>query len=1331
LCIPEWRAAPESALRARLRLKGMPTKTSLHEGPPAGSGLCDSADSFLREVAAVSEERDAPTPLREGDVLADRFVIERLAGHGGMGTVYRALDRTTGGPIALKLIAGGGQHDERFAREARVLSELIHPSIVRYVAHGTGMHRRPFLAMEWLEGEDLAQRLARAGLTAAESVAVAIRVADGLAAAHARGLVHRDVKPSNVFLVGGDPTRAKLLDFGIVRLQLAIEGLMERPVTRTGTVLGTAGYMSPEQAIADRALDARTDIFALGCLLFECLTGTPTFTGAHVVAVLAKVLREEAPRVRNLRPDLPPALDELVARMLSKDKAGRPADGVAVREALAQLGSLGGGVPEVSARSSPGLSGGEQRLVSLILALVADEPERVRAIAQRHGADLARLANGALLVTPSARGTTSEPVVTAAVCALELYQEFPAARIALAMGRAETTAGGAMGPVIDQAASLLAHSTSSGILIDEVTAGLLGERFEVRQEEKCQVLVGRKSDGEAPRTLLGKPTPCVGRDKELSLLELTLRECVEESVARAVVVTGPAGQGKSRLRYEFVKRARERGEVAILMARADPVGAGSAFMMVRQLVRQAVGLREGDPAPEQHIKLRAHVADVCKHADFARIADFLGELISIPSTEHPSPQLRAARNDPQVMATWLGRSFGEWLAAECAARPLAVILEDLHWGDLPSVTYLSEGLRALAAKPFMVLGLARPEVDETFPNLWAGAEIQRIALGRLVPRAAERLVKAALGDKIAEDAVSRVVERADGNAFYLEELIRRVHDGGGDTLPDTVIALVESRLERLEPAARRIVRAASVFGEVFWRGGVASLLGAEAASADVREWLEVLREREVISAAADSRFSGDREYVFRHGLLREAAYAMLTEGDRATGHRLAGDWLERAGEKDALTMADHFEKGGEPRRAIRWLVQGAQTALGGGNVGAAIALGHRGIACGAVGLERATLRQVQGTALIMGGDLPASVDMLREAMGFLEVGSTPWFLSAAGVFSAGAFLGDPNVTAPVLQEIMTAPVEPEPSGPYGLAVYATCVGLNVMGQLPLARSFLKRAEDLGRRVSEPDLVFVMYLLATSSFLDVTEGRLGVALANSSESHSLADRAGDALGRASAGMLVVQVLGQTGHWERAEAAFRDLRSFCEPRGFGFYSDWGALHLALGAVLAHRVSDAIESLSTLQARRDRLLAATARAYLAQALVQAGDLDGAVREATTAIEGKLARTAASGALALVELRRGRPAEALAFAERGLASDARAPWPSNGSMLRLARAEALHALGRHDDAHTAIRDARHRVLEVASTLDGDPELRASYLTNVGVSVRTLGLAAEWLGEA
>jgi eukaryotic-like serine/threonine-protein kinase len=1266
-----------------------------------------------------------------GDVLADRFVIERLAGSGGMGRVYRALDRVTGAPVALKLVTDVARDDERFAQEARVLSELTHPAIVKYVAHGITTQGQPFLAMEWLEGEDLAQRLARTGLGVSESVTVVRRIADGLAGAHARGVVHRDVKPSNVFLVRGDPSRAKLLDFGIVRLQLSRFTPTARPMTHTGTLLGTVGYMSPEQATADRALDGRTDVFALGSVLFECLTGKPAFSGEHVVAVLAKVLREEAPRVRQLRPDLSAELDDLVARMLSKDKTGRPADGGAVLRELEKLGSVVGGVPESAVPPSLGLSVGEQRLVSVILAVVPDEPDRVGEVVRRHGADAARLANGALLVTLGGRGSTSERVVAAAACALELREAFPDARIALATGRAHSTAGGPPGPVIDHAATLLAQSMSAGIRVDEVTAGLLGESFEVQQDGNGQVLLGGRSDVEAPRTLLGKPTPCVGRDKELGLLELTLRECIDETVARVVLVTGPPGQGKSRLRHEFVARARERGGIAVLTARADPVGAGSAFMLARQLVRHAVGLREGDPAAEQHPKLLGYVTDLCKGSDVLRIADFLGELVGAPSSGHPSPQLRVARNDPQIMGEWLRRSFGEWLAAECDARPHLLVLEDLHWGDLPSVTYLGEALRALAAKPLMVLALARPEVHDTFPSLWTAAEVHEVPLGRLTPRAAERLVRAALGEEAAADSVSRIVQRADGNAFYLEELVRRVAERGGDTLPATVLALVQSRLERLEPEARRIVRAASVFGEVFRPGGVAALLGEAADVGDLNVWLKALAEREVFAVGPDIRFPGEREYAFRHDLLREAAYAMLTDTDRETGHRLAGEWLDLAGEKDALSMADHFERGGERKRAVPWLLRAAQAAVDGGNVEAAVALGHRGIACGPEAAERGLLRSVQANALALRGDWRGCAEMAREAMGLLSVGSTPWFLCATIAFLGGMFLGDSSITAPVLQAILDVSIQPEPSGPYGLAVSSASFGLATIGPSDLARTFLGRAEVMKQGASDPDPVFVLWLRDARGYLQLMSGELGSALASLSQARVLADRIPYAFGGALVTCHLALAMVQTGHTHRARTLAQELIAICEPHGLSWLADSGAFYMAQSMLIAHRAPEAIVSLRALVARLEPMTGSGARAYLAHALIATGDLRAATDEATTAMEkGSVfpnALAIALGALARIALYRREPIDALAFADRGLAKPG--GWYRDGSILRLARAEALHALGRREEARVAIGKARDRILRTAATLD-DPELRESYVTNIDANERTLTLAREWLGE-
>ena len=881
------------------------------------------------------------------------------------------------------------------------------------------------------------------------------------------------------------------------------------PMTRTGVVMGTVGYMSPEQATGERNLDARTDVFALGCVLFECLIGEPVFVGNQVVAVLAKVLREEARRVRVLRPELPEALEALVARMLSKDRASRPLDGGAVLRELVALGAVAGGVPSTAMRAPERLSGGEQRMMSVMLASAPDAPGRVSEVVHRHGGDLARLANGALLVTLGGRGTASEQAMIAAACALELHESLPSARIALATGRAvATAAGGAPGPVIDQAAAVLAQLHSAGIRVDEVTVGLLGERFDVRTDGREHTLLGLRADLDVPRTLLGKPTPCVGRDKELALLEGTLRECVGDAVARAVVVTGPAGQGKSRLRHEFERKARELGNaLTVLVARADPMGAGSALMIGRQLVRRAAGLRHGDPQSKQYGRLRAHVAGLCDEADEAdvtRIAQFLGEMVGVETEEPPSLQLRAARNDPRIMGEWLRRSFCDWLAAECTARPVLLVLEDLHWGDLPSITYLSEALRTLAEKPLMVLALARPEVHEAFPGLWSNVDRQEIALGRLTARAAERLVRAALGADLPADAAARLVTRADGNAFYLEELIRRESEGGGDAVPETVLALAQLRLERLEPEARRIVRAASVFGEVFWRGAVVELLGAEDHAEDVERSLQALADREVFASAAESRFAHEREFSFRHGLLREAAYAMLTDADRIRGHRLAGHWLERAGERDAVTMASHFETGGEPARAVPWLLRAVQTAIDGGNTKGAIALGHRGIHCGPDDVDRGLLRMLQGQALALRAEWAEAVETGREAMPLLPAGSTQWFLCVAGLLLGGVFLGDMSVTAPVLQSIMEVTVPPEPSGPYGLAIVCTCMGLSWMGQQDVACSFLAQPEATEASTRDVDPSFSLMLRVARAFLQLMSGELGPAIDRLVEARGLAD-----------------------------------------------------------------------------------------------------------------------------------------------------------------------------------------------------------------------------------
>jgi serine/threonine protein kinase len=168
--------------------------------------------------------------------------------------------------VAVKLLQAGdhSQAAERFAREAQVLCELRHPGIVEYLAHGVTGDGQPYLAMEWLAGEDLARRLARGALSLADSLTLLRRTASALAVAHQRGIVHRDLKPSNLFLRGGEVERVAILDFGIARRRA-----LSHAITATGGVIGTPAYMAPEQARGERDLTPAVDVFSLGCVLFE------------------------------------------------------------------------------------------------------------------------------------------------------------------------------------------------------------------------------------------------------------------------------------------------------------------------------------------------------------------------------------------------------------------------------------------------------------------------------------------------------------------------------------------------------------------------------------------------------------------------------------------------------------------------------------------------------------------------------------------------------------------------------------------------------------------------------------------------------------------------------------------------------------------------------------------------------------------------------------------------------------------------------------------------------------------------------------------------------
>ena len=254
-----------------------------------------------------------------GELIAERYELEELVGAGGMSSVYRAQDSLLERHVALKVmheqLMSDGDHVERFRREARLAAQLSHPNIVTVIDRGE-QDGRQFIVFEYVEGENLKALIEReAPLPERAAIELALQIADGLAFAHGHGLVHRDVKPQNVLLT--EDGRAKVTDFGIAR---SIE--VHRGLTQTGTVMGTSDYISPEQA-RGRPVDACSDIYSLGAVVYELLTGEVPFPGENFVSVAMRHINEPPPSVRQHRPELSPRLDAAIRRAMAKDPEDR------------------------------------------------------------------------------------------------------------------------------------------------------------------------------------------------------------------------------------------------------------------------------------------------------------------------------------------------------------------------------------------------------------------------------------------------------------------------------------------------------------------------------------------------------------------------------------------------------------------------------------------------------------------------------------------------------------------------------------------------------------------------------------------------------------------------------------------------------------------------------------------------------------------------------------------------------------------------------------------------------------------------------------------------
>jgi predicted ATPase len=809
-------------------------------------------------VPNASPETPSRAPI-PGRIGAYRIVGE--LGRGGIGTVYRAVD-PAGRAVALKCLLRGGDPDT----DARLLREssyrIEHPNVVRTIGGGVAADGQPYLVLELLEGQTLREALVDAAVS--DVVAWVAQAAEGVAALHAAGLVHRDIKPENLFLTREGVV--KVLDLGIAAW------MDERArVTATGAVIGTPAYLAPEQVRGTRAIDLRIDLWALGVVLFEGLTGRSPFRRDGALATMLAVSVDPIPRVDDLSPHVPPRLARVVHHCLERLPALRLASATSLaatlRDALAQAD--GGEVTETRRAA-------ERAIALLVAPHVPDTRPAIEAIVLSCSGETLWLPDGRVVGVFGASESIGDEAARAlraaeGICKLTRT-------VAMALGRASVAGAHARGEAVREAGEALARA-EAGIVCGARTARLLRTSHTVVELSPGLFQLGH----EARRT--GTLTPLLARDVELGLLRRARDAVIERGEPSVSWVLGAPGTGKSRLAEAVRGLAAETEPPMTLREAHARAGVPSGGLFERAL--------RGDDATGA--RLRAEDATV--RVDRAR----------------------------EAIVADLSR-----LASE---GPLALVLEDVQWADAQTLSLVEELPRRLAGLPIWLVVTARPEVLDRLrePPDRASA----IEPAPLSARDAIAMARALGLPPPSLEVAQALVAHTGGNPLFVEVVLGAFGASlETDTLltaalPATIEFAVQARLDQLPGQAREALLALALLGRPAELGELAEL-----GCADPEIAIEVLVARDLvarIAGAHGARAQRVRSPVVAQVALAAAsdddkralhARAAAVAAARRRDDEELAHHLEHAGaEADAATAylaaALGAMNGGDARKVIR------------------------------------------------------------------------------------------------------------------------------------------------------------------------------------------------------------------------------------------------------------------------------------------------------------------------------------------------------------------------------------------------------------------------------
>jgi class 3 adenylate cyclase/tetratricopeptide (TPR) repeat protein len=915
----------------------------------------------------TSDTPTVPSVLAGLDgVLAGRYEIRARLGRGATKEVYLAYDRRLDREVALAIVVGAGSDAAaraRVTREAQVTGRLgDHPNVITVYDSGE-IDGIPFLVLRAMSGGSLAERMARERPAFFESMRLGSEIAAALAHAHAHDVIHRDVKPDNVWLTADG--RAALGDFGI-----AYQTGQER-LTAEGVVVGTVRYLAPEQ-IRGHVAGPECDLYALGVTLYEMVAGRPPFVAADPTQVLAQHLTAApvAPSVHE--PALPTALEQLILDLLAKDPAQRPPSASAVAEALTAMarGSSATVLPwprrsgdEVVAVQRPNA----RRLVAVLVAR-ADlaDPEALHAVferctdvVERHGGSVERYLGDALVGFFGLHESHDDDALRAARAAVELRSAVAELRLGLESGEVFLGAGPrgasiATGAPIATAGRLADRAERGEILLGDTIRRTVGTDTSV--DDASGRLLALPPD--RPALLRAPETPFVGRRDELGELRAAYARARDDRACRIVTVVGAPGIGKSRLAGELLASLGD--EPLVLAGRCLAYGEGTTYRALADIVR---GLGD-DP--------RRRVEQLLD-GDEQAIRGILG---AIGESGEPAQADETA---------WAMRRLLERLARD---RPVVVAVEDIHWAQ-PALLDLLDHLVVLsAASPILVVCLTRPELLEARPG-WAIPHPGRsiMVLDALDEREARELAEH-LG---ASDLAEQIVRRAEGNPLFVEQLVAVGPEEG--ELPASIQAVLAARIDRLDADERMLLQRAAIEGRTFHAGALASLLPEPRRRAMPGSLVELARRG--LIAGDRPQFHREDAFRFTHALIRDVAYASVPKSLRAELHAGVADWLEPRAAADEIVgyhleqahrLATELGQAGEREReraarACVHLGAASDAALGRGDPAAASALLERAIVLvESDDAARGALLPALGVSLFEAGRMTEATRVLDEAI---------------------------------------------------------------------------------------------------------------------------------------------------------------------------------------------------------------------------------------------------------------------------------------------------------------------------------------------------------------